>query len=103
MLEQAKRRALKAELDFDLTVEWILERIDVGRCEATGIRFELEPRHPGQGPRSQASPSIDRVNPKAGYTKDNCRVVVWVYNRAKNDLTDAQFLSLCKLVIGQGR
>ena len=34
------------------------------------------------GKNTPDSPSIDRINPFGGYTKDNCRIVLWCINRA---------------------
>lgn len=44
-------------------------------------------------------PSVDRKVPSLGYTKQN---VVWCrygVNRSKNDLTDLEFVEMCKKVV----
>lgn len=68
-------------MPFDLTLEWILERIEAGRCELTGIRFDLSPISQKQR-INPFSPSVDRVKPGIGYTMDNCRVVATAMNIA---------------------
>ena len=65
----AKRRATKRGLDFDLTVSWILWHLRRKRCGLTGQEFVYTAGNP-------RAPSIDRKNPSKGYTKKNCRVIV---------------------------
>lgn len=36
--------------------------------------------------RSPNLPSIDRIDPKGPYTKENCRLILWWLNRALIDL-----------------
>jgi hypothetical protein len=81
MVRQAKNRAKKRNLAFDLD-QYVTElgsRLDAGRCELTGIMFE---RNVG---RSWRNPSIDRIVAKGGYTYDNIRIVLFGYNVAMND------------------
>ena len=47
--------------------------------------------------------SIDRINSKLGYTKKNTRFVCHVINILRHDLSDIQFLNLCKKIISYGR
>lgn len=70
-----KRRAESKGLPFDLTWQWVLERIEDGACEVTGIEFDFESR--------AFCPSIDQRIPGEGYTADNAQVVCWIYNAAK--------------------
>lgn len=76
MLATCRSRAKKHGMDFDLTAEWILERLESG-CELTGLSFKLE-----AGSRDAMSPSVDRIDSSGGYTKDNCRVILWGLNAA---------------------
>jgi hypothetical protein len=80
----AKTRAKKYNVPFDLTEEWAQKRW-TGECELTRIPFRLDQR--GSGPKV-FSPSIDQVNPRKGYTKNNCRIVLWAINAFKHDGTD---------------
>lgn len=45
-------------------------------------------------------PSIDRSDNDKGYTEDNCRVVLWLFNQARSNLSDSQFYDLLKKVVG---
>ena len=47
--------------------------------------------------------SIDRITSKLGYTKKNTRFVCHVINILRHDLSDIQFLNLCKKIISYGR
>ena len=42
--------------------------------------------------------SVDRINSKKGYTRDNVWVVSTWANKAKSDLPEEQFYEYCKLV-----
>lgn len=93
LIEMAKVRAAAKKFAFDLTVEWG-SLIWTGSCAVTGIPFEL-----GRSRRDAYSPSIDRIEPTKGYTRDNCRFVLWAINACKGSATDADVLRICKAFI----
>lgn len=39
------------------------------------------------------SAEIDRINPNAGYTMDNCRIVASIYNQAKMNWSDVDVMN----------
>lgn len=43
--------------------------------------------------------SVDRIDPARGYTRDNIQLVALHVNFAKLDLTEAQFVSMCRKVV----
>jgi hypothetical protein len=88
----AKARAKKAGLEFDLTNEWASEVSD-GRCCLSGIPFVA-----ATGKPSPFSPSIDRIDQKRGYTKDNCRLVLWAVNRFRGEDTDEVLLHIAEAI-----
>lgn len=90
LLNNAKHVAKVRNLELDLTRQWVVERILNGKCEVTGIDFQFNAPCPGHRTNSFA-PSIDRINQTGGYTQQNCRVVVWIYNRARGAFPDADF------------
>lgn len=90
MVRDAKRRARRDGLPFDLKVEDI--RIPK-RCPALGIEFDLD------GPRTAASsPTLDRIVPAKGYVRNNVIVVCSKANRAKSDLSAAELRKLASFV-----
>jgi hypothetical protein len=94
MLGTAKHSAKKKGIEFTLTLEWILERIEGGTCAISGLPFVFGGNHGRHaGPRT---PSIDRKDPMLGYTPDNCQVVVWIYNCAKADTEHNEVMALAE-------
>ena len=75
----SKWRAKKRGLEYDLSYEWIRQKIVEG-CPVTGRSFELK-----KGKIRAFGPSLDRINSSKGYTKQNTRVVCLWYNLAKSN------------------
>ena len=44
-------------------------------------------------------PSIDRIDNSQGYTKNNCRVVSVIYNKAKSDYKDEDVLKMARALV----
>lgn len=91
IVQSSAYRSRQLGIDHDIDIEWVKERLV--KCEVTGIPFEI--REIGiKGDKSNYSnrnpytPSIDKINPDLGYTKDNCRLVCWWYNLAKSIWSD---------------
>jgi hypothetical protein len=82
VLNRAKKRARARGLEFDLDLAWVKRKLDCGRCEVTGLEFSC---CYGEGGHRPYSPSVDKKNPAEGYTKENCRLVLWAVNCALND------------------
>lgn len=80
ILNQCKIRALKKGLEYSLDSAWYREK-SKGVCELTGLPFSLESPIE-KGKNNPLAPSIDRIDCNKGYTKDNCKVVLWAVNRA---------------------
>jgi hypothetical protein len=74
LIRHAQRRAKRKGIPFTLVESDIQAVIDGGVCQATGISFNLEEGVNWNGP------SIDRINPSDGYTKENTRVVIQALN-----------------------
>lgn len=95
LVKGAKERAKKRGLPFDLTLEWAQARW-TGSCELTGIPFRTDER--GCGPKVYAA-SVDQITAKAGYTRDNCRFVLWAVNALKHDGTDADMYLIASALL----
>ncbi len=77
--ERASYRAKKYK------VECTISPFDINipkTCPLLGVTI-----NPGSGVMSPNSPSIDRINPKLGYTPDNTWIISARANTAKSDLT----------------
>lgn len=99
--KRARSRAqLRGNSEFSLTQERVIHALKLGICEATGVPFVLE-RHAQQRQHPYA-PSIDRVDRHQIYSDSTVRIVTWQYNRAKERMSDHQFLEFCRLVVRKG-
>lgn len=92
------QRSKEKEIDFDLNINEIHKELIEGSCGKTGFKFEINVKGKHYGNRSPYSPSIDKIDPNKGYTKDNVQLVCWWYNLAKARYTDEEVLKLCRAV-----
>ncbi len=97
LIEAAKSRAKKKNIAFDLDMNWILPLLNT--CPMTGKKFTYFLNGSNYGNRHTLAPSIDKIDPKGGYTKENCRVVCWFYNMTKSYYSDEEVLELCKAIV----
>lgn len=97
MLAAVKDRANKKNLKVDIDIEWVLNAPT--HCPKTGFEFQWKDKGSHIGNRSPYAPSIDKIDPHKGYTKDNCQIVCWWYNVSKQQFSDEQVLELCKGVV----
>ena len=93
VIYSAKQRAKNNSLDYDLSTEWGILKY-TGRCELTGIPFYIS----DNGVMNPFSPSLDKIDPKKGYTKDNCRFILVAINSFKNNMLDVEMYKLIKLI-----
>lgn len=77
--------------EFNITKEWIADRINKGICELTGIEFSYGDKI---GKRNPYTPSIDRIDSNKGYTTDNCQMILAWLNVAKMDMPNELFKEL---------
>ncbi len=82
---RARQRACKGRLDFALKLEDMIvlwEQCE-GRCGVSGLDFSFE-RFDQALVKHPFGPSIDRIDPKKGYTIANTRLVCTAANFAMN-------------------
>lgn len=87
MLYSARQRARRAGLPFSIT------EADIAvpeRCPALGIPLIAE------GPRSDNSPSLDKLVPSEGYVAGNVVVISDLANRIKQNVTPVQLMQVAK-------
>lgn len=94
----ARRRAKSQNRECDITILWVAQQL-IKPCPKTGIIFDLYNQGAHYGTRSPYTPSIDKINPLKGYTKENSQVVCWWYNVSKQQFTDEQVIDLCRKVV----
>ncbi len=70
------------------TVESILAKIEGGKCEKTGLPFEIREENERHKKRAFI-PSPDRIDNSKGYEPDNVQWVLFIYNMMKNNFDDA--------------
>lgn len=100
MWTTSKKRAEERGWEFNLTPEWIQERLEAGVCEATGIPLEMSAEEfKGYGHFRPWTPSLDRDDPTKGYTTDNVKVVCWMYNQAKGVSTHEAVLRMARALV----
>lgn len=96
----AKNRSKSKELDFNLDLDYLYELYlkQNGRCCITRVPFDLSRGDSFNQTRWNA-PSLDRIEPKKGYTKGNVRFVCYQINAAMQDYGLEHFLEVCELVL----
>jgi hypothetical protein len=97
----ARSRALKRGLPITIDGKWVLERLNVGCCEVTGIpfTFKIEETYGKYNNAQPHSPTLDRIDPKLGYTPENTMVVVAIYNFCKMHWAHRDVLHFAKQLL----
>ena len=93
-LSASKSNAKKCGVTCNLTEEYLYElfKQQKGICALSGVPIQIEGN-------SNLRLSIDRITPAKGYTEGNVQWTIFAANRAKGDLTQDDFIELCKLII----
>lgn len=99
LYRSAKQRAGKKRIEFSLSPEWVIERVLAGVCEATGLPLSFGTS--GDHRPNTFAPSIDRKDPRGGYTPENSRVVIWAFNALKGHGTDEDVLTVAKAIVAK--
>lgn len=94
----AKSSAAKRGISFSLTIEEYSELVHLsnGCCMLSGILFDFS--ETGFKKRPYA-PSIDRINSRFGYTKENCRLVCTAVNIAMNEWGEGVLFNIAYSII----
>lgn len=97
LLHNARKSSKSKNMECSLTLEHIIQGIESERCPVTGVRFDLGNSYQivSGTKKNPFAPSLDRIDPKLGYTNQNVRIVIWQYNLMKGELSDSQVLYLC--------
>lgn len=86
LYQNIKSRAKKHNLPFDLTLEY-LESIAPNKCPVFNVKLCW-----GESTKTakKNSPSLDRIDPKKGYVKNNVCWISQLANKMKQDATTDQ-------------
>ncbi len=98
MLDNARQRARRNGIPFDLTLEDIPPVPDL--CPALGIKILC--KSAGKGGTSN-SPSFDRIVPELGYIPGNVVIISHKANRIKQDATAAEISAVASWLDKQGK
>lgn len=87
LLAGARARAKAKNIPCDLTVQWIEDKLRMGKCEITEIDFVIKEYSKAEEyiQVHPHAPSLDQIKPSGGYTMNNVQVVVDHFNKMKND------------------
>jgi len=99
LIHDSRVRAEEKNFKFDLGFDNILTRIKEGKCEKTGISFNIVVDSKKRGPWN---PSLNRKNNTGGYTEDNIEVVAWSYNNMIANMDDQEIDYLLVNILNSG-
>lgn len=93
----AKNRASKKGLEFNLTIESLVELWNKqnGKCAITGIQMT----HTILEGKIKTNLSIDKINPTLGYTINNIQMICNIVNVMKSDMDMKELKYFCNLII----
>ena len=93
---RARRKGYECDIDYKYML-WLLDQ-QSGRCAITGVVLESS----AANTKTYSNPwtiSVDRIDNTRGYTKDNVRLVTYMYNTCKGQWTDEQVVHMCKGIL----
>lgn len=101
LLSGVKCRAKKERVEFSLTSTDLQEAWEAqdGRCYYTNQPMDLMAHNEDRKSPHYNFPSLDRKIPNKGYIKENVVWTKWSVNRTKNNLTEKEFIEMCKGVV----
>jgi len=92
-----KSRCKKNSIEYDISSEFIINLFNKqeGKCYKSNIKFILNNCNQSGG-KSPWGPSIDRIDPNKGYTKDNVQLVCLMYNFCKGVWSDSEVINFVR-------
>ena len=94
-----KRAKVNGWPEPDFSSTWLEQKIINGKCEVTGIPFDLfNKRSTSVHAKNPWVPSLDRIDSSKPYLKNNVQLVVFMYNVCKAEFTHLDVVKFCKAV-----
>lgn len=93
MFDRARYRAKKLGREFSIKVEDIILPT---HCSILGLELNYY-----NNSQKDDSPSIDRIDPRRGYSKDNIIVVSWRANNLKGNATIEELIRVVMFLADQ--
>jgi len=97
IINRCKSRAIKKNIEFNISFDKIKKTVTNGVCELTKLPFDFNSTEKTQ--YNPYSPSIDRIDNSKGYIDSNVRVVLSAVNTALNQYGEEQMLPILKAMI----
>lgn len=96
-----KKRSKERNIELGIERNDLLELFEQqkGKCALTGVSFDLSVRNGGKHICNPYSMSVDRIDNKFGYIKNNVRLICSIANVAKGRWSDIELIEFCKKVI----
>ncbi|MCA6481020.1 MAG: hypothetical protein IM557_10520 [Chitinophagaceae bacterium] len=91
-------RAKKATPDTDIDREFLYFQMALDTCQLTKVPFNYARPGGATAFENPYSPSIDRIDSKKGYYKDNVHIVLSAVNFAKNAMSLQDFIDVWKTI-----
>lgn len=97
MVKNAKKRSKYKDLEFDLTLDDMLEIYEKqnGNCALSGVKMTYFVNQD----KVKTNMSFDRIDSSKGYNKDNIQIVCYYANIMKNDLNLVDFYDWCDKIL----
>lgn len=98
LVKRASKRSIKKGLDFNISFEHVLSRLDKQNYACVYCRCVIQVTG-NIGVRQSNVVSIDRINSKKGYTVDNIHLTCMFCNYAKNNWSEEEYRTFLKCII----
>lgn len=94
----AKYRSKQKGLEYNIDTKYLISIYPKDKkCPILG--YKLEPFQNGKIGQSKFSPSLDRINPRKGYTKGNVEFVCGLANNMMNNAEKRDLVRFSKWII----
>lgn len=97
LLNNAKKRAKDKWIEYSLDKERLIVQLRKWVCSLSWLPFVLWGTEKFRA--NPFWPSIDKIDPKWGYTKENCRLVCFCVNMARSDWWDETLFNMAEWIL----